>query len=186
MVLLEIGIGVVVIIIGGILVIIWNTLVMMKNNVAKAWANIDVLLEQRHDELGKLIDTVKGYKNYEKTILTKLTGLRTKWMSIPKDDIQGKADASNQISQALKSIFATSENYPDLKADQSFLQLQTRISELETQIAERREFYNDSANEYNIKIAQIPYVMFANGMGYKPVQLFQVPDASKQDVKVNL
>jgi LemA protein len=178
--------GIIVAIVVVIFVIMYNALVTLKNNVSKAWANIDVLLEQRHDELGKLVDTVAGYKKYEQTILTQLTSLRTAWMNAPKDDVQARIDASNQITQALKTIFATTENYPDLKANTSFMQLQDRISQLETEIAGRREFYNDSVNQYNIKINVIPYNIFSGMLGYKPMPLFQVPEEAKEDVKINL
>lgn len=170
----------------GIFAGMYNTLVTLKNNVNKAWANIDVLLEQRHDELGKLVDTVKGYKKYEATLLTRITALRTQWMNTPKDNVKARIDANNQITQALKSIFATAENYPDLKANNSFIQLQTRISEIETEIAGRREYYNDSVNQYNIKINVIPYNFFSGMLNYRPLPLFQVPEETRADVKINL
>lgn len=180
------GVVIVLIIIFGIFIMIYNTLVTLNNNVKKAWANISVLLEQRHDELGKLIDTVRGYKNYEQSVLTQVTSLRTQWMNAKPDDIKGKIDTSNQISTALKSIFATAENYPDLKADNSFIQLQQRISDLETQIAGRREFYNDSVNAFNIKIAIIPYNFFSGMLHYTAQPLFQAPADVTADVKVDL
>lgn len=185
--IITLAVGLVVLIVLVLLGLMYNTLVTLRNNVNKAWSNIDVLLEQRHDELGKLVDTVKGYKKYEQTVLTKVTALRTQWMAVQgSNNIQAKIDTSNQISTALKSIFATSENYPDLKANNSFMQLQGRISQLETEIADRREFYNDSVNTYNIKIAVIPYNLFSGSMGYHTMPLFQAPEENRQDVKINL
>lgn len=186
MILLEIGLALVVIILLGLFVVIYNTLVMLKNNINKAWANIDVLLQQRHDEIGKLVDTVKGYKNYEQSVLTQVTALRTQWASIPPNDVQGKMAASNGISAALKTMFATVENYPDLKADASFLDLQHQITVLETEIADRREFYNDTVNQFNIKIAVIPYNFFAGMFHYTTQPLFQVPGEDRQDVKIDV
>ncbi|MEM0154911.1 MAG: LemA family protein [Methanothrix sp.] len=167
-------------------VIIYNTLVSLKRSADKAWANIDVLLQKRHDALTKLIDTVSSYMKYEKGLMTQLTQLRSAWMNISQNDVQSKINTSNQISGALKSVFAVAENYPDLKADNSFIQLQQTIVELESQIADAREFYNDSVNQFNIKMHQIPYDMFAGPLGYKTMPLFQVSAEEKEDVKVNL
>lgn len=183
-VLLDAGIAIIVIIIVAIFFIIYNGLVVLSNNIKKAWANIDVLLQQRHDELGKLIDTVSGYMKYEQGLQTQVTQLRTAWMQTPAD-VQSKIDNSNQISQALKSIFATAENYPNLKADEGFMQLQQRISGIETSIADRREFYNDTVNTYNIRIKQVPYNMVAGMVHYQQQPLYNPPEEEKQDVKID-
>ena len=107
---------------------IYNALVRMKNNIQKSWANIDVLLKQRSDELPKLINTVKGYMKYEEDVLTKVTLARTKFLDA--ESVQEKAESNNMITDALKSLFAVSENYPELKASENFQQLQSRISGL--------------------------------------------------------
>jgi LemA protein len=174
----------VVLILIGTFVSIYNVLVTLSNNVKKAWADIDVLLEKRHDMLGKLMDTVSGYAKYERSVLTQVTKARTAWMGAQKGTVQNKIDASNQISTALKSIFAVAENYPDLKADNNFMQLQQAITEIESQIADRREFYNDAVNLFNIRIQQIPYTFFAGMLHYASQPLFQVPEEEKQDVKI--
>ncbi|HUX11052.1 MAG TPA: LemA family protein, partial [Terriglobia bacterium] len=133
---------------------IYNSLVRLKNDIDKAWANIDVLLKERHDELPKLIDTCKGYMQYEQKTFQLVTEARSAYQKATT--VPEKAQADNMMTGALKSLFAVSENYPELKADNNFMQLQGRITELEERIADRREFFNDSVNTYNIRIQQIP------------------------------
>ena len=168
----------------GFLITIYNALVRMRNNISKSWANIDVILKQRSDELPKLVDSVKGYMKYEEGVLTKVTEARTKFLDA--QTVQEKAKANNMITDALKSLFAVAENYPTLKANESFLQLQTRISGLENELADRREFYNDSVNEYNIKIDSFPDLIVARMMGYtQPETMFEVDESDKKDVKID-
>lgn len=179
-----IGIGVilVVIVVVGWLIGIYNSLVRLKNNIKKAWSNIDVLLKQRHDELTKLMNTVKGYMKYEEGVLTKVTEARTAFMNA--QSIGDKAKADTMMTSTLKSLFAVAENYPELKADQSFTQFQTRISEIEDQIADRREFYNDSVNTFNIRIEQIPDMFVARMLGYTARELFKAAESDRADVDV--
>jgi len=181
-IILGVIIVVILIIIVGWVVSVYNGLVQLKNNIKKAWANINVLLKQRTDELPKLIASVKGYMAHEKGVLTELTKARSAIMTAKTVD--EKAQASNQITSALKTLFAVAENYPDLKANQNFAQLQTRISSLENELADRREFYNDSVNTYNIKIQTFPDVIIANKLNYKEEKMFEVSEEDKQDVKV--
>ncbi len=165
------------------MITVYNTIIRMRNNVRKSWANIDALLKQRHDELPKLINSVKGYMKYEEKLLTKMTLARTKFLNA--QNTQEKIEADNMISEALKSIFAVSENYPDLKASKNFIQLQSRISELENELSDRREFYNDSVNEFNIKINQFFDKNIAGLMGEtekKP--MFKVSEENKLDVEI--
>ncbi len=166
-------------------VLVYNALVVLRNNINAAYADIDVLLKKRHDLIGELIDVVKGYKNYEKTLLTSITSLRIQWSQNSDASLDQRMGTSNKISAALKSIFAVSENYPDLKADQNFLQLQKTITEVEDQIADRREFYNDSVNAFNTRIEQIPYDFFAKVLGYSKLQFLQTSEAEKKNVKVS-
>ncbi len=182
---LTVAIGAVVVILVFMFAIIYNALVVLRNNINKAWGDIDVLLEKRHDMLGKLLDVVKGYMTYEQNLLTQVTALRTQWMGMQKNDVQGKIDNSNQMSQALKSIFATAENYPDLKANASFMQLQGAITDIENQLADRREFYNDAVNSFNIRVQQVPYNVFASVLGYKTMPMYPVAEEEKQDVKMS-
>ena len=164
-------------------VIIFNSLIMLKNNIKKSWANIDVLLKQRSDELPKLIASVKGYMKHEKKTLETLTKARTSFLKA--GSMQEKAAADNVISGALKTIFAVAENYPNLKANESFLNLQNRISGIENELADRREFYNDSVNTYNIRIQSIPDLFIARTLGYIDEQMFKVAEKNRQDVKVS-
>ncbi len=171
----------------GMAIIIYNVLIALRNNVRKAWANIDVLLEKRHDLISRLVDVVKGYEKYERTVLVQVTAMRTEWMQIQNvPDVKAKMKTSNQISQALKSLFADVENYPDLKADRTFLELQQAITEMENQIADRREFYNDTVNTYNIKIQIFPFVLFSSLLEYKPLPFFQPPAGSTDKINVIL
>jgi|SRR3989338_509282 len=165
------------------IVSIYNGLVQLKNNIKKSWANINVLLKQRSDELPKLIASVKGYMKHESKVLTELTKARTSFLNAKS--ISDKAKASNQISDALKTIFAVSENYPNLKANENFMQLQSRISGIENELADRREFYNDSVNNFNIRIESFPDSIVAKKMNLtEPEKMFEVTEEDKKDVKV--
>ena len=187
---MAIGIGLVILLIIllvaiaviGYIVTIFNGLVSLKNNIKKALSNIDVLLKQRADELPKLIDTVKGYIKYEKDLLTDVTKARTQFLNAKT--LPEKAAADNVLSGALKSLFAVAENYPQLKANESFKQLQERISGIENELADRREFYNDSVNTYNIRIQSIPDIIVARILGYTAEELFKATEEEKKDVKI--
>ena len=179
-----VGLVIVLVILGvvGYLVTIYNSLVRLKNDIDKAWANIDVLLKQRHDELPKLIETCKGYMQYEQKTFQMIVEARTAYQKA--GSVQEKAQADNMLSGALKNLFAVAENYPELKANNSFLQLQGRITGLEENIADRREFFNDNVNTYNIRIAQIPDTFIAHFMNLQPRTLFQVAATDREDVQV--
>ncbi len=183
---METGILVLILIavaITGYIITIYNGLIKLKNNIKKSWANIDILLKQRSDELPKLIATVKGYMKHEKEVLENLTKARTNFLNA--NTVSESAAADNMISGALKSLFAVAENYPNLKANENFMQLQSRISGIENEIADRREFYNDSVNQYNIRIQSIPDVIVARMMGYTDEEMFEVAESDKQDVVIN-
>src|SRR4249919_3068316 len=127
-------------------VTMYNGLIALKNDIDKAWANIDILLKQRHDELSKLLDVCKGYMDYERDTLQKITQARSLYQQAISVDQKAQADQS--MTSALRGFFAVAENYPQLKANDNFMSLQGRITELESQIADRREFYNDSVNTF--------------------------------------
>ena len=165
------------------LVTLYNSLVALKNDIDKAWANIDVLLKQRHDELTKLLDTTKGYMNFERDTLTKITQARSQYQQATTFDQKAQADQS--MTSALRGFFAVAENYPDLKANANFMALEQRISQLENQIADRREFYNDCANTFNIRIQQVPDTFVANFMQLTPRTMLKVDEADKADVKMS-
>jgi LemA protein len=163
-------------------VILYNELVRLRNDNDRAWANIDVLLKQRHDEIPNLVETVKGYMQHEQQTLQAVTQARAASMSA--SSIGQKAQADAMMTGALRGFFAVAENYPQLKANDNFLKLQARISELEDRIADRREFFNDDVNTYNTRIGQIPEVFVASYMSLKPRTLFQVAEDDRKLVEV--
>ena len=162
--------------------VIYNGLVTLKNNVARSWSNIDVLLKQRYDELPKLIAVCERYLQHEKDTLEGVTQARSMIANARTEEESGQAE--NFLSGALKSLFAVVENYPDLKADRSFAQLQGRITSLENQIADRREYFNESVNVYNIGIEKMPDALVARILGYQPKRLWQINPAHREDVAV--
>lgn len=164
-------------------VMIFNGLIAVKNDVAKAWANIDVLLKQRHDELPNLVEVCKGYMTHERETLEKVTQARSQYQQAVSVD--QKAQADQGTTSALRSLFAVVENYPQLKANENFLKLQTRITELESEIADRREFYNDSVNTFNVRIQQVPDTFIAAFMKVQPQPMFKVEDSDRAEVKLS-
>jgi LemA protein len=163
-------------------VILYNELVRLRNDNDRAWANIDVLLKQRHDEMPNLVETVKGYMQHEQQTLLAVTQARAASMNAAS--IGQKAQADLMMTGALRGLFAVAENYPQLKANENFLKLQNRISQLEDHIADRREFFNDDVNTYNTRIGQIPEVFVASFMSLKPRSMFNVSDDDRKLVEV--
>ena len=158
----------------------YNMLVRLANNIDKAWSNIDVILKQRHDELPKLVQVCNSYMTHERETLEAVTKARNAYSA--GLNINDKAQAENQIVGALGKLFAVAEQYPDLKANQEFLAVQQRISALESTIADRREFYNDSVNFYNIAIEQIPTLWVAQQVGYSARPLLTVAPSDRNDM----
>ncbi len=181
MVLLEIGI-VVVVLVALFFVMMYNGFVQKRNRVQDAWAQIDVQLKRRYDLIPNLINTVKGYAGYEKSVLTQVTALRS---SIITGSVQQKADANNQLSQALKSIFAVAENYPDLKASQNFQMLQQELESTEDKIAFVRTSYNDYVLDYNNAIQTFPGNVFAGTFNFAKQDFFQAPPEASEPVNVD-
>jgi LemA protein len=172
--------------IGGVLiyaVILYNGLVRLRNENDRAWANIDVLLKQRHDEIPNLVETVKGYMQYEQQTLLAVTQARADSMNA--SSVAQKAVADLKVASALHNMFAVAENYPQLKANENFLKLQNRITELEERIADRREFFNDDVNTYNTRIGQIPDVFVASFMNLKRREMFKVSEQDRSQVEVS-
>jgi LemA protein len=166
-------------------VTLYNGLVQIKHNVSKAWANIDVLLKQRHDELPKLVETCKQYMKFEQDTLTRVIEARSKVFTAREaQNVPALGQAEGGLRAALGSLFALAESYPDLKANQTFQQLQTRISALENAIADRREFYNESVNVNNVRIEQFPDAIIASMFGFKAAQLLEFTEEEKKDVDV--
>ena len=167
------------------LIMIYNNLVQVKHNVSKAWANIDVLLKQRHDELPKLIETCKQYMKFEQDTLQKVIEARSRVFSARESqDIRALGPAEAGLRSSIGNLFALAESYPDLKTNQTFLQLQSRISGLENAIADRREFYNESVNINNVRIEQFPDNIVAGMGNFKAAQLLEFDAAEKTDVEV--
>ena len=165
------------------LIIIHNNLIRLRNNIDKSWANIDVLLKQRSNEIPNLINTVKGYMKHEQQTLESLTKARS--MILETETLSRKAAVDNLITDLLKTVFAVAEDYPALKAVENFLKLQQRITGLENELADRREFYNDSVTIYNIRIQSIPDLIVAKMVHLKPVYLFKATEEDKRYIQVN-
>jgi LemA protein len=178
------AITILVALVGTVLYVIalYNSLIRLKNDTDRAWANIDVLLKQRHDELPKLLDTCKGYMQFEQKTLQAVIQARSALQSA--GTVAEKAQADGQLSGALKSLFAVAEAYPDLKSNNSFLQLQSRITELEEKIADRREYFNDDVNTLNTRIQQFPDVLIANQMKLSNRELFKASEEERKDVQM--
>jgi len=166
----------------GFVLTLYNSLVALKNDVVRAWANIDVLLKQRHDELPKLVRTCEGYMQHERAVFDALSQARGALMAAKS--VGQRAEAESQLSKALGQFFAVAEAYPDLKANQSFIQLQNRISDLENQVADRREFYNDVVTTFNTRIQQIPDKYVAEWLSLKPAEWFRASEIDREDVNI--
>jgi LemA protein len=164
---------------------IYNGLVSLKHSVSKAWANIDVLLKQRHEELPKLVEACKQYMQHEQGTLEKVMEARSGVSKARESkDMQALGQAETVLRQGLMNLFAVAEAYPDLKANESFQHLQTRISGLENSIADRREFYNESVNNNNVRIEQFPDLLIARQFSFKAAELLEFSDEEKSDVNL--
>ncbi|MGD2075488.1 MAG: LemA family protein [Gammaproteobacteria bacterium] len=165
--------------------VIYNNLVSVKHNVSKAWSNIDVLLKQRHDELPKLIEVCKEYMGYEKDTMERIIKARSAVATArERSDVNALGAAESELRLGLGNLFALAESYPDLKADQSFQHLQSRITGLEDAIADRREFYNEAGNINNVRIEQFPDVIVARFFNFKEAELLEFSEEEKVDVDV--
>jgi len=154
---------------------IYNQMIGVKVNVDKSWSNIEVLEKQRYDEIPRLVKVCEGYMQYERDTLQKVIAARTRYLAARGPSAQ--AAAGGEMATALKSLFAVAENYPDLKANQNFTALQNRITALENDIADRREFYNDSVAIFNARLEQVPYVVFARMLDYHAREMYKVAAA---------
>ena len=160
-------------------VLLYNGLVQLQVNLDKAWGNIDVLLKQRHDEVPNLVACVQGYMKFERSTLENVTRARADAMAA--QGVGDKAKADQALGSAVQDIFAVAEKYPDLKAGGNFLALQKRLTGLENEIADRREFYNDSVTALNTRIQQFPDLVLAGWMKLAPREFFKA-DASETAV----
>lgn len=175
-----------ILIILGVLVLIvialYNSLIRLRNQVKNAFAQIDVQLKRRNDLIPNLVNTVKGYMAHEKSVLENVTKARAAVMSA--GTIDKKAEASNMLSNTLKSLFAVSENYPDLKANQNFLQLQEEITGTENKISYSRQHYNDIVMMFNTKLQVFPNNIFASMFNFKEELSFEATQAERKNVEV--
>jgi LemA protein len=167
------------------LIAMYNRLVMLVNRAKEAWSDIQVQLKRRYDLIPNLVETVKGYAAHEAGTFEKVTEMRTRAMNAtaPKD----KAEAENMLSGALKSLFAVAENYPDLKANQNFLELQRELTDTEDKIQASRRFYNTTVMSLNTAEQVFPTNLFAGMFGFKPMDLFELAEseqAAREPVKV--
>ena len=170
-----------------VLLVLWavmdyNSLVTLKNRAKEAWADIDVQLKRRYDLIPNLVETVKGYATHEKELLEKVTQARANAMGA--SGVKGKADAENMLSSTLKSLFAVSENYPDLKASTNFLELQRELTDTEDKVQASRRFYNTNVRDLNIKIESFPANMIAGMFGFVKMDLFEIAENEKAPVQV--
>jgi len=164
------------------LIAMYNTLASLKVKIDEAWSQIDVQLKRRTDLIPNLIETVKGYASHEKEVFENVTKARAALMSAEGPDQIGKAD--QQLSTALKSLFAVAEAYPELKAQESFGSLQSELSDTEDKIAYSRQFYNSVVRQYNEKIVRFPTNILAGMFGFQKKEFFEVEEADKEPVKV--
>ena len=166
------------------LVLCYNGLVQSRNKVKNAWSQIDVQLQRRFDLIPNLVETVKGYMAHESDVLEKVTSLRSSWTNAKT--VEDKASIDSSLSSTLKTIMALSENYPDLKANTNFMNLQDELSKTEDKLSYSRQFYNDTVTKYNTQLEVFPSNIAAGLFGFKPEALFEVDNAeARKNVKVD-
>jgi LemA protein len=179
-ILILIAIVVIVLIYG---VSLYNTFVSLRQKVAEAWADIDVQLKRRYDLIPNLVETVKGYASHESGVFEEVTKARAQ--AIQATGLEQKAEAENALSGTLKSLFAVSEAYPDLKANQNFLELQRELSDTENKIQASRRFYNSVVLSLNTKVESFPDSFIASSFGFEKKEYFEIAEAEKEVVKVS-
>lgn len=167
----------------GWLIAIFNNLVTLKNRVKEAWSDIEVQLKRRYDLIPNLVESVKGYAKHEKGVFENVTKARAEALSA-KAPAQ-RAAAENMITEALKTIFAVAEDYPELRASENFKALQDELSDTENKIQAARRFYNANVRDFNTKIEIFPNNLIANSLGFKQYELFEAGEAEEKTVKVN-
>lgn len=173
---------IVIVVLGLVLVGMYNGLITLKNRVDEAWSDIDVQLKRRYDLIPNLVNAVKGYAAHEKELFEKVTAARTAAMGAqtPHD----KEQAENMLSGTLKSLFAVSENYPDLKANQNFLELQRELTDTEDKIQASRRFYNGVVRDFNTKLQAFPTNMLAGMLGFTAREFFEANETERENVEV--
>jgi LemA protein len=166
----------------GYVIVIYNGLVRARQLVKEAWSGIDVQLKRRADLIPNLIETVKGYAQHERQTLDEVTALRTRAQSVPSGDVAGRAQAEGLLGQALGRLLAVAEAYPDLKANENFVQLQASLETIESEIQMSRRYYNGAARDLNIKVESFPSNLVANTFGFSQVEYFEIENAADRAV----
>ncbi|HEY9584519.1 MAG TPA: LemA family protein [Candidatus Paceibacterota bacterium] len=161
------------------LVAAYNRFVALRNRAKEAWSDIDVQLKRRYDLIPNLVETVKGYASHERDLLEKVTQARTQAMGA--QTIKEKGEAENFLSSTLKSLFAVSENYPDLKASINFLELQRELRDTEDKVQASRRFYNTNVRDLNIKIESFPDSVIARVFNFKPMEFFEIGESAARE-----
>lgn len=165
----------------GLTILLYNRLVALRQTYKNAFADIDVQLKQRHDLIPNLVETVKGYAGHESNVLTKVTEARASAMRAATPGEKGAAEGA--LSGALANLYVVAENYPQLKANENFLRLQSELGDIENKIAAARRFFNNAVAEYNTSIAQFPAVLFAGVLGFHEAESFTLDDAERAATK---
>jgi LemA protein len=181
---MEIGLIILgaIVVLAGIVIAMYNSLIRLKNRVDEAWSDIDVQLKRRYDLIPNLVETVKGYASHEQGTFEKVTQARTAAMAAQSEgDAKKQAEAENVLSSTLKSIFALSENYPDLKANTNFLELQKELSDTENKIQASRRFYNGNVRDFNTKLEVFPTNIIGNMLGFKSRDYFEIADEKERE-----
>ncbi|QQS59106.1 LemA family protein [Candidatus Peregrinibacteria bacterium] len=168
---------------GGLYAMFYNGLIHARQKVEEAWSGIDVQLKRRYDLIPNLVNTVKGYASHEKQTLENITNARATAMSVPDAETAKKAAAEGALSGALRSLFALSENYPDLKANANFLELQQQLAETEDQIASSRRIYNGNVTAYNVKVQSVPSNIVANIHHFSEREFFEIPEGDREKTR---
>ncbi|MFC1600091.1 LemA family protein [Patescibacteria group bacterium] len=162
---------------------VYNSLIVLKNKVDEGWADIDTQLKRRWDLIPNMVETVKGYAKHEDKVFIQVTEARTAAMAAKTPDAHGKAE--NMLTSTLKSLFAVAENYPELKANQNFMDLQATLKEIEEHIQMSRRYYNGTVRDFNTKLQVFPNNIVAGILGFKDREFFEIGDDEKQNVKVS-
>lgn len=163
-------------------VLLYNRLVVFRNRIDNAWSQIDVQLRRRYDLIPNLVETVKGYATHEREVFERVTEARAR--AIAAGTVREQGQAENMLTQALRSLFAVAENYPQLRASENFMQLQEELSNTESKIAFSRQFYNDTVLRYSNARLSFPAVLMADALGFGPRQYFEMEEEARQPVKV--
>lgn len=168
-----------------IMVGIFNKFAKLRNMVKDAWSNIDVALKRRYDLIPNLVNTVKGYATHEKSTFEAVTNARNAAMSVPTGDINAQIKAEGQLQQALRSLFAVAEAYPELKANTNFLDLQQKLAEIEENLERSRRYYNSTVRENNTYGESFPAALFASMLKYEKFDYYEIDAAERQNVNVD-